>query len=32
VLDDGIEAIDGAVREALDAGVASDEVILNILA
>ena len=32
VLDDGLEAVDEAVREALDAGVASDEVILNILA
>jgi transposase len=32
VLDDGLDAVDDAVREALDAGVASDEVILNILA
>ncbi len=32
VLDDGLEAVDEAVREALDAGVSSDEVILNILA
>ena len=32
VLDDGLEAVDSAVREALDAGAASDEVILNILA
>lgn len=32
VLDDGLDAVDQAVQEALDAGVASDEVILNILA
>ena len=32
VLDDGLDAVDDAVREALDAGAASDEVILNILA
>ena len=28
---DGLEAVEGAVLEALDAGAASDEVILNIL-
>ena len=28
---DGLEAVEAAVREALDAGAASDEVILNIL-
>jgi transposase len=32
VLVDGLDAVDDAVREALDAGAASDEVILNILA
>jgi transposase len=32
VIDDGLEAVEGAVREALDAGAASDDVILNILA
>jgi len=32
VLIDGLDAVDDAVREALDAGAASDEVILNILA
>ena len=32
VLDDGLEAVEAAVREALLAGFASDEVILNILA
>ena len=32
VLDDGLDEVDDAVREALDAGAASDEVILNILA
>ena len=32
VLTDGLDAIEAAVREALDAGAASDEVILNILA
>ena len=32
VLDDGLEAVDDAVREALEAGAASDEVILNVLA
>ena len=32
VLDDGLEAVDEAVREALDAGVSSDDLILNILA
>ena len=32
VLDDGLDAVDQAVQEALNAGVASDEVILNILA
>ena len=31
VLSDGLDAVEGAVREALDAGAASDEVILNIL-
>jgi hypothetical protein len=30
-LNDGLEAVETAVREALDAGAASDEVILNIL-
>ena len=32
VLTDGLEAVEAAIREALDAGAASDEVILNILA
>ena len=32
VLIDGTEAVEAAIREALDAGAASDEVILNILA
>jgi transposase len=32
VIDDGLEAVEGAVREALDAGAASDDVVLNILA
>jgi hypothetical protein len=32
VLDDGLEAVEAAVREALAAGTASDDVILNILA
>ena len=32
VLDDGLDAVEAAIREALDAGAASDEVILNILA
>jgi transposase len=32
VLVDGLDAVDDAVHEALDAGAASDEVILNILA
>jgi hypothetical protein len=32
VLVDGLDTVDDAVREALDAGAASDEVILNILA
>jgi len=32
VLIDGLDVVDDAVREALDAGAASDEVILNILA
>jgi len=32
VIDDGLEAVEGAVREALEAGAASDDVILNILA
>jgi transposase len=32
VIDDGLEAVEDAVREALDAGAASDDVILNILA
>ena len=32
VLDDGLEAVEAAVREALLAGVTSDDVILNILA
>ncbi len=31
ILNDGLEAVEMAVREALDAGAASDEVILNIL-
>lgn len=31
VLSDGLEAVEAAVREALDTGAASDEVILNIL-
>ena len=30
--DNGLEAVEAAIREALDAGAASDEVILNILA
>lgn len=29
---DGLEAVEAATREALDAGTASDEVILNLLA
>lgn len=32
VLTDGIEAVEAAVAEALDAGIASDDVVLNILA
>jgi transposase len=32
ILDDGLDVVEAAVREALDAGAASDEVILNILA
>lgn len=32
VLDDGLEAVEAAVREALLAGTASDDVIVNILA
>ena len=32
VLTDGLEAVEAAIREALDAGAASDDVILNILA
>ncbi len=32
VLDDGLEAVEAAVREALLAGVTSDDIILNILA
>jgi hypothetical protein len=32
VLDDGLEAVEAAVHEALLAGVTSDDVILNILA
>ncbi|MFN7104760.1 MAG: hypothetical protein ACK4N1_19245, partial [Pseudorhizobium sp.] len=32
VLDDGLEAVEAAVRQALLAGVASDDVIVNILA
>jgi hypothetical protein len=32
VLDDGIDAVEAAVREALLAGVTSDDIILNILA
>ena len=32
VMEDGLDVVDDAVREALDAGVASDDVILNILA
>jgi transposase len=32
VLDDGLDAVEDAVRQALDAGAASDEVILNFLA
>ena len=32
VLTDGLDAVEAAIREALDAGAASDEVILNILA
>lgn len=31
VLSDGLDAVEGAVREALDAGAVSDEVILNIV-
>jgi hypothetical protein len=31
VLTDGLEAVEDAIREALDAGAVSDEVILNIL-
>lgn len=31
VSSDGLDAVEAAIREALDAGVASDEVILNIL-
>ena len=31
VLTDGLDAVEAAIREALDAGAASDEVILNIL-
>jgi transposase len=31
VLSDGLDAVEGAVREALDAGAVSDEVVLNIL-
>ena len=31
VITDGLDAVDSAVREALDTGAASDEVILNIL-
>jgi hypothetical protein len=31
VLSDGLDAVEGAVREALVAGAVSDEVILNIL-
>jgi hypothetical protein len=30
VLDDGIDAVEAAVREALLAGVTSDDIILNI--
>jgi hypothetical protein len=32
VQDDGLDAVEAAVSEALEGGVASDEVILNILA
>ena len=32
VLTDGLEAVEEAIREAIDAGAASDDVILNILA
>lgn len=32
VMADGMEAVEAAIREALDNGAASDEVILNILA
>ena len=32
VLTDGLEAVEAAIREALEVGAASDEVILNILA
>ena len=32
VLTDGLDAVEDAIREALEAGVASDEVVLNILA
>jgi len=31
VLSDGLDAVESAIREALDAGAVSDEVILNIL-
>jgi len=29
VLSDGLDAVEGAVREALDAGAVSDEIVLN---
>jgi hypothetical protein len=32
VMSDGLDAVDDAIREALEAGAASDEVVLNILA
>jgi hypothetical protein len=32
VMTDGLEAVEAAIREALDSGAVSDEVILNILA
>ena len=32
VLTDGLDAVEEAIREALDSGAASDDVILNILA
>lgn len=32
VLTDGLDAVEAVIRKALDAGAASDEVILNILA